>query len=116
LADFFAFFAFFAFLAMLPSVIPKLAQCKPISTCIHSNYTTIAKLILRASKKVNARHRRDLRPRTKPSRAADRATSRAADRATSISVLNSFCAIVADLVKEADALSVRGQNRKATGI
>jgi hypothetical protein len=30
LADFFAFFAFFAFLAMLPSVIPKLAQCKPI--------------------------------------------------------------------------------------
>ena len=28
LADFFAFFAFFAFLAMLPSVTPKLAQCK----------------------------------------------------------------------------------------
>jgi hypothetical protein len=28
LAVFFAFFAFFAFLAMLPSVIPKLAQCK----------------------------------------------------------------------------------------
>ena len=25
---FFAFFAFFAFLAMLPSVTPKLAQCK----------------------------------------------------------------------------------------
>jgi hypothetical protein len=29
LADFFAFFAFFAFLAMLPSVTPKLAQCRP---------------------------------------------------------------------------------------
>ena len=42
------------------------------STCIDSDYTTIAKLILRASKKVNDRHRRDLRPRTKPSRAADR--------------------------------------------
>jgi hypothetical protein len=28
LAVFFAFFAFFAFLAMLPSVVPKLAQCK----------------------------------------------------------------------------------------
>ena len=28
LAVFFAFFAFFAFLAMLPSVIPKLTQCK----------------------------------------------------------------------------------------
>jgi hypothetical protein len=28
LAAFFAFFAFFAFLAMLPSVIPKLVQCK----------------------------------------------------------------------------------------
>jgi hypothetical protein len=28
LAVFFAFFAFFAFLAMLPSVVPKLVQCK----------------------------------------------------------------------------------------
>jgi hypothetical protein len=51
LADF--FFAFFAFLAMLPSVTPKLAQCKPTSTCINSEYTTIAKLILNASNKVN---------------------------------------------------------------
>jgi hypothetical protein len=52
LADFF-FFAFFAFLAMLPSVTPKLAQCKPTSTCINSEYTTISKLILSASNKVN---------------------------------------------------------------
>jgi hypothetical protein len=52
LADF--FFAFFAFLAMLPSVTPKLAQCKPTSTCINSEYTTISKLILSASNKENA--------------------------------------------------------------
>jgi hypothetical protein len=55
LADFF-FFAFFAFLAMLPSVTPKLAQCKSTSTCIHSEYTTISKLIPSASNKVNDRH------------------------------------------------------------
>ena len=63
LVVFFAFFAFFAFLAMLPSVTPKLAQCKSTSTCIGSEYTTIAKLILRASKRVNGRHACcDLRP------------------------------------------------------
>jgi hypothetical protein len=57
LAVFFAFFAFFAFLAMLPSVIPKswLNASRP-STCIHSEYTTIAKWILHASKKVNDGH------------------------------------------------------------
>jgi hypothetical protein len=53
---FFAFFAFFAFLAMLPSMIPRLIQCKSTSTCINIEYTTIAKLILRASKKVNGGH------------------------------------------------------------
>jgi hypothetical protein len=47
------FFAFFAFLAMLPSAIPKLVQCKSTSTCRNIEYTTIEKLILRASKKVN---------------------------------------------------------------
>jgi hypothetical protein len=50
------FFAFFAFLAMLPSAIPKLVQCKSTSTCISTEYTTITKLILRASKKVNGDH------------------------------------------------------------
>jgi hypothetical protein len=50
------FFAFFAFLAMLPSVIPKLVQCKSTSTRINTEYTTIAKLIRRASKKVNGGH------------------------------------------------------------
>jgi hypothetical protein len=55
LAVFFAFFAFFAFLAMLPSVIPKLVHASRPSTCMHSTYTTIAKLILRVSKKVNDR-------------------------------------------------------------
>jgi hypothetical protein len=50
------FFAFFAFLAMLPSTIPKLVQCKSTSTCRNTEYTTIAKLILRASKKVNGGH------------------------------------------------------------
>ena len=55
LAVFFAFFAFFAFLAMLPSVIPKVGLMQVISTCMHSKYTTIAKLILNASKKVNDR-------------------------------------------------------------
>jgi hypothetical protein len=52
---FFAFFDFFAFLAMLPSVIPKVGLMQVISTCMHSKYTTIAKLILNASKKVNDR-------------------------------------------------------------
>jgi hypothetical protein len=55
LAVFFAFFAFFAFLAMLPSVIPKVELMQVISTCMHLKYTTIAKLILNASKKVNDR-------------------------------------------------------------
>jgi hypothetical protein len=55
LAVFFAFFAFFAFLAMLPSVIPKVGLMQVISTCMHSKYTTIAKLKLKASKKVNDR-------------------------------------------------------------
>jgi hypothetical protein len=50
------FFAFFAFLAILPSVTPKLAQCKSTSTCIRSDYAITAKLILRASKRVNDRH------------------------------------------------------------
>ena len=36
---------------MLPSAIPKLVQCKSTS-----EYTTIAKLIHRASKKVNGGH------------------------------------------------------------
>jgi hypothetical protein len=52
----FFFAAFFAFLAMLPSAIPKLVQCKSTSTCTNTEYTTIAKLILRASKKVNGGH------------------------------------------------------------
>ena len=55
LAVFFAFFAFFAFLAMLPSVIPKVGLMQVTSTCMHSKYTTIAKLILNVSKKVNNR-------------------------------------------------------------
>jgi hypothetical protein len=50
------FFAFFAFLAMLPSAIPKLVICKSTSTSINTEYTTIAKLIRRASKKVNGAH------------------------------------------------------------
>src|SRR5512138_1779940 len=52
-AVFFAFFAFFAFLAMFPSVTPKLNASRQ-STSINPGYTKIAKLILRASKKVNA--------------------------------------------------------------
>jgi hypothetical protein len=52
---FFAF-AFFAFLAMLPSTIPKVVQCKSTSTRTNIEYTTIADLILRASKKVNGGH------------------------------------------------------------
>src|ERR1700693_3966551 len=55
LAVFFAFFAFFAFLAILSSVIPKVGLMQVISTCMHLKYTTIAKLILNASKKVNDR-------------------------------------------------------------
>jgi hypothetical protein len=53
---FFAFFAFFAFLAILPSVIPKLVQCKSTSTSIRAEYTMIEKLISKASKKVNGGH------------------------------------------------------------
>jgi len=41
---------------MLPSAIPKLVQCKSTSTCINTEYTTIEKLIRRASKKVNGGH------------------------------------------------------------
>jgi hypothetical protein len=53
LPAFFAFFAFLAFLAMLPSTVPKLVQCRSTSTCISTEYTTTAELILCASKKVN---------------------------------------------------------------
>jgi hypothetical protein len=64
LAVFFAFFAFFAFLAMFPSVVPiRLTHASRPSTCTDSEYTTIAKLILRASKKVNdGRAAANLRP------------------------------------------------------
>src|ERR1700730_18175074 len=64
LAVFFAFFAFFAFLAMLPSVIPKVGLMQVVSTCTHSKYTTIAKLILNAPTKVN--ERRAAQTTTKP--------------------------------------------------
>jgi hypothetical protein len=50
------FFAFFAFFAMLPSVIPSWLNASRHSTRMHSDYITIAKLILRASKKVNDCH------------------------------------------------------------
>jgi hypothetical protein len=54
LAVFFAFFAFFALLAMLPSVVPKSSlNASRASTCIHSQYTTIANLISRGSKMLN---------------------------------------------------------------
>jgi hypothetical protein len=57
LAVFFAFFAFFAFLAMMPSVIPNVwLNASRQSTGIDSDYTKIAKLILRGSNKVNGRH------------------------------------------------------------
>jgi hypothetical protein len=54
---FFAFFAFafFAFLAMLPSVVPCFNAGRS-STCMKTAYTTFAKLISRASNKVNDRH------------------------------------------------------------
>jgi hypothetical protein len=51
----FFFFAFLAFLAMLPSVIPKLFNASRTRHA-KTEYTTIAKLILRASKKVNGGH------------------------------------------------------------
>ena len=54
------FFAFFAFLAMLPSATPKVVQCKSTSTCINIEYTTIAKLTVHASKKVNGGHAKRL--------------------------------------------------------
>src|SRR2546421_3180628 len=37
----------------------KLARCKSTSTCIDAEYTTFAKFIVRASKKVNDRAHRD---------------------------------------------------------
>src|SRR5437763_16316619 len=39
----------------------KLARCKSTSTCIDAEYTTFAKFIVRASKKVNDRAHRDER-------------------------------------------------------
>jgi hypothetical protein len=65
-AVFFAFFAFFAFLAMFPSVNPKLNASRQ-STGINPSYTKFPKLILHASKKVNAVTTRD---RAKASRDA----------------------------------------------
>jgi hypothetical protein len=56
LVVFFAFFAFFAFLATLPSAIPRLVQCKSPLDVHRYRVTTIAKLILYASKKVNGGH------------------------------------------------------------
>jgi hypothetical protein len=47
------FFDFFAFLAMFPSCW---LNANRRSICIHSDYTIIAKLIPRASKRVNSRH------------------------------------------------------------
>lgn len=65
LLAFFAFFAFafFAFLAMLPSS-PKVGsmQVEHRRACL-SKYTTIKKLILRASNKVNDDHSAALRAR-----------------------------------------------------
>jgi hypothetical protein len=52
---FFAFLAFLAFLAMLPSTIP-IGSVQVDLDCTHTEYTTTAKLILRASKKVNGGH------------------------------------------------------------
>ena len=55
-AAFAVFFAFFAFFAMFPSVIPKVGSMQNRhSICIHSDYTIIAKLIPRASNRVNGR-------------------------------------------------------------
>src|SRR5258708_30044120 len=45
---------------MLPSATPKLVQCKSTWTCINQEYTTIAKLILCASNKVNGGHTKRL--------------------------------------------------------
>jgi hypothetical protein len=72
-AAFAVFFAFFAFLAMFPSVIPKVwLNANRHSTCIHSDYTIIAKLIPRASKRVNGRHTSATCDRAKPLRDASR--------------------------------------------
>ena len=100
------FFAFFAFLAMLPSAIPKLVQCKSTSTCISTEYTTITKLILRASKKVNGDHttarcewttsltmlRRDMSTRlvVQPETSVPKLTWSRAARASSLE-LHQFC-------------------------
>src|ERR1700682_5868385 len=55
-AAFAVFFAFFVFFAMFPSVIPKVGSMQNRhSICIHSDYTIIAKLIPRASNRVNVR-------------------------------------------------------------
>ena len=52
------FFAFFAFLAMLPSVIPKVGSVQVDNRHAYIQATPqIAKLILRASKRVNDRQR-----------------------------------------------------------
>jgi hypothetical protein len=45
-----------SFLSHVALRYPKLVQCKSTSTCINIQYTTIAELILLASKKVNADH------------------------------------------------------------
>jgi hypothetical protein len=51
---------FFAFFAMLPSVIPKVGSMQvDNSTCMHSDYTTIGKLILRAFEEGKRRHERE---------------------------------------------------------
>jgi hypothetical protein len=48
---------------MLPSATPKFVQCKSTSTCTNTEYTTIAKLIVHASKKVNGGHTKRLSAR-----------------------------------------------------
>lgn len=75
LVVFFAFFAFFAFLAMVPSVVPKSwFDANRRSMCIGSAYTIIAKLILRASKRVNGHQPVcDCRPDEALARCADMA-------------------------------------------
>jgi hypothetical protein len=61
-AAFTIFFAFFAFLAIVPSVTPKLAQCKSTSTCIPSDYAITAKIdTARLEEGKRPAHPRDLR-------------------------------------------------------
>src|ERR1700730_9615613 len=65
------FFAFLAFLAMLPSVIPKVDSMQAAyRRAWISDYTIIAKLIPRASNRVNDRRTVATCERTKPSRDA----------------------------------------------